>query len=412
MKGARERKEREEGREPAMTNSISGTFRISARKPVRRQTPISEEEAAHRQLVRDVMSRVDFKEVKPSMAFGRRRWDDAFVAQGTGGPRPGVYIPASGERLTCINSTLLAFKASEKDGTMRMKQIDQWLSELGNGRAGTDGKDKEQGSAELLDIGKVAKNTYRSTKFSNANSQLTIDATNLTKALVSGSLALKSPEFGSHAPGDTKSLLEAICFYKNSIEELISTGLADKIQEAEAKLVAIELGKLINGYAYNYGSTVEERAKNREIGSRLAEHFARVHFSAPGEAQLFLEKVYGYVEIDEMQEKGYDFWEGEAYESYKPHPLSIVWKRWERGGARPYSQESVDAFHENERKVTETIAKAKAKVSNDDVSRKLEQIHEVFGIIKDTVEDDDEARSNVRLIGDLNMLWVWYGTDL
>jgi len=377
---------------------------------------MSEEEAAHRQLVRDIVGSIDIKSARTSMAPERRRRGDAFVAQGTGGPKPGLYFPASGEKLSCIRLALLQFRADENAGAMRMNHIDHWLSELGCGQDGASGGDGGDGGkrkpAGIPGLDKSAKRTYRSMKHSDGGSHLTIDAASLTKALVSGSLALKDPGFGPHGAGDTKSLLEAINFYKNSIEELISSCLSDKIRKAEAKLVAIELGKLINSYAYNYGPTIEERAKNRELGSRLAGHFAQAFLSGPGEAEAFLERVGDFVRIDEMQEKGYDFWDGQVFESYKPHPLSIVWKRWERGGARPYSRETVAAFEENEKKISETIAKARTKVGDDDVSKRLGQIREVFGIIKDTVDDDDELRTNIKLIGDLNMLWVWYGTDL
>jgi len=379
------------------------------------------------------MSRVDFKDVKPGMAFGQRRWDDAFVAQGTGGPRPGVFIPASADILAEIKGALLKFKSEETAGTLRMGQIDQWLSELESARVGAAPDDAAHGDAapddtapdasatdgaggrahaEVIDLSKAAKSAYGSAGAPDGGSRFAADATSLAKAFVSGSMALKDPGHGSQAPGDKKPLMEAINFYKNSVEELISTALASKMHEAEAKVVAIELGKLINSYAYNYGATVEERAKNREIGSRLSGYFARALFDDQGETQDFLERIEGYVRVDEMQEKGYDFWEGQAYESYKPHPLSIVWKRWERGGALPYGEENVKDFEEREKKVSETIAIARSQVSDGDVSDKLEQIRGVFAAINDTAGDDgDEIRTNIKLIAYLNLLWVWYGTD-
>jgi len=413
-----------------MTNRFSGVYRISARKPTHRFSPISEDEAVHRQLLRDVMSILDFSDEKSSLRQGRRRFSDAFVALGTGGPRPGLFIPASDFFLNSVIRILLELKSTEDAGTQRMSQIDVWLAELGKANkseAAGNGKERESAGngkkseaagngredapGAIIGINEAAMKISQQTTSAEENGPITSQRPDSISTIFTGSLALKHTSLGAGIPGDTKSVLEAIDFYENSVEELIASALSEKLPDAEAKLVAIELGKLINSSAYNYGATVEERAINRQTGLRAAEYYGQTYLDAPGQVLDFLENIRGYALRDEMREKGYDFWEGQAYESYKPHPLSIVWKRWERGGDRPFSQEAAKEFEAREKIVAETIANATTKVSDSDVSYTLESIKVKLGTIKDTAENSEEIEANIKLISDLNMLWVWYGSD-
>ena len=396
-----------------MTNNITGIYRISARKPIHRYDPLTEEEAAHRQLVREVMSRLDYNYAMANMRQGRRRFNDAFVAQGAGGPRPGVFIPASGAMLSSIESTLQGFKSTESDGTVRMRQIDAWLAELGSGRNGGEaGKGSSGRPAAIVNMSEAAQRLNKTAKPGDAGSPMKKEAPRLAGTAVSGSLALKQTHFDARIPGDAKSIIRIIDFYEKSAEELIAATLTGKLSNAEAKLVAIELGKLINSCAYYYGATVEERAMNREKGLRAAEYFAQIYLDDPNKALGFMEDIKVFAQHDEMREKGYEFWEGQAYESYKPHPLSIVWKRWERGGDRPYSQEAVKVFEDHEEAIAETIGKSKTKVKERDVLSTIDQIKGKFRIIEGAAENSEEIITKIKLIGDLDMLWVWYGPDV
>ena len=193
--------------------------------------------------------------------------------------------------------------------------------------------------------------------------------------------ALVHKEPGISVQVDTEALLESINFNKGSIEELVAKGLEGKMKKAESNLVAIELGKLINCSTDYYGMTVEKRAASREVGLRLARLFIRTFFDAPDEAKACIERIKAFIERNEMLEKGYYFWEGHAYESYKPIPISIVYLL---GGVR-WSKETTKAFKDNENRVAEIIETTTAKVSDIVVAEKLDQIFEKINLIGDAM---------------------------
>ena len=204
-----------------------------------------------------------------------------------------------------------------------------------------------------------------------------VGAPDSTRAKNPGAAKQKGAEVSIRV--DTEALLESINFNEGSIEELVSKGLEGSLKKAEANLVAFELGKLINCSSYYYGMTIEKQAVNREIGMRLAEHFTQAYFDDPDEAQACLDRINSFIDRNEMLDKGYYYWEGQAYESYKPVPISIVYKL---GGVH-WSKETVEEFRENEKKVSETIGNARATVSNGIVTDKLTQIYANFERIKD-----------------------------
>ena len=198
---------------------------------------------------------------------------------------------------------------------------------------------------------------------------------------------------------DAETLLESVNFSKGSVEDLLAAGLTGKMKKAEINLVAIEVGQLVNSSAYMNGSSIEERAVNREVGRRLAEHFAHTYFDDQDEVDALMVFINGFIERNEMLEKGYYFWEGQAYESYKPVPISIVYKL----GEINWSKETVSSFVANEQRVTERIETASASVTNDDVTLKLSQIVAKFSKIKEKVTDDD-ALHDIQWVLDLQSI--------
>jgi len=198
---------------------------------------------------------------------------------------------------------------------------------------------------------------------------------------------------------DAAGLLESVNFSKGSVEDLLSIGLAGKMKKAEANLAAIEVGQLVNSAAYMNGSTIEERTVNRETGRRLAEHFAQKYFDDQDDAAALMVFINGFIERNEMLEKGYYFWEGQVYESYKPVPISIVYKM----GNIHWSKETVESFKANELNVAERIKNAAATVTDDVVSAKLAQIEAKFSKIKEA-ENDDNTIQDLQWVLDLQSI--------
>ena len=200
---------------------------------------------------------------------------------------------------------------------------------------------------------------------------------------------------------DTEALLESVRFNKGSIEDFLSIGLTGIMNKAEANLVAIELGRLINSAVYKHGLTIEERAVNGEIGRRLAEYFAYSYFEDTDEAKALMVLVNAFIEKNAMLEKGYYFWDGQAYEPYKPVPISIVYKL----GDVHWSRATVEAFRNNEKVVGETINNAVASVDDETVSARLALIMAKLGMIKDTVDEDDIIH-DIQWVLDLQHLYL------
>jgi len=193
---------------------------------------------------------------------------------------------------------------------------------------------------------------------------------------------------------DAEALLESINFNEGSAEELISKGLAGKLKKAESNLVALEIGKLINCSAYHSGIPVEKQAASRETGLRLAEHFTQNYFGDPDKAKACMDRIKGFIERNEMLEKGYYFWEGQAYESYKPVPISIVYKL----GGVFWSKGTVEKFRLHEKEVAETISKAKAAVADSAVYDKLAQIYAKFEEIRDFANGEGSLGDAQRIL--------------
>ena len=235
----------------------------------------------------------------------------------------------------------------------------------------------------LSDYAKNTCQTMKKTSLVELTDHAGTDEPGLTEPINPGFRVIKDGD--STVRIGPSALLESITFSKDSIEEYISTGLKDKMKKAGTNLVAIELGYMINSFTNKNGSTVEERAVTRETGRRLAEYFIQTFIEDAVEQKEFLAGIDGFVERDMMLEKGYYFWEGKAYEIYKPVPISIFFKntttRW--------SKKTVDAFKANEKEVTTTINAAISSIKNDSVSAKLEQILAKYNRIANPVSNVD-----------------------
>jgi len=214
-----------------------------------------------------------------------------------------------------------------------------------------------------------------------------------------GSTALR--DIGNSIRADTQALLESVSFNRGSIEEFVSVGLSVSMGKAEANLVAIELGRLINSSVYKHGLTIEERAVNSEIGRRLAEYFALTYFEDQDEAKALMVLVNAFIEKNWMLEKGYYFWDGQAYEAYKPVPISFVYKL----GDVHWSRETAEAFRSHERIVEETINNAVASVDDNAISARLAQIMEKLGMICGQADEDITLR-NIQWVLDLQYLFL------
>jgi len=165
------------------------------------------------------------------------------------------------------------------------------------------------------------------------------------------------------------------------VEDYISVGLAGKIKAIEAKLVAIEVGYLINSAAYENGPTIEERAINRETGLRLAECLSELFFDDLSEADRFIRGVETFVEEDIMLEKSKYFMESQVNSTYRPIPIAGIY------GYKDYLwlDETIAAIEANEECVSEIINNAADSLTDEMVAEKLEQFLRKFNLLQVTM---------------------------
>jgi len=234
-----------------------------------------------------------------------------------------------------------------------------------------------------LKLSDYANNVCQMMKAADLNGHANCDTARLTEPDDQGLFEFK--DSGKTGSAGQMVFLESLYFYNDLIEEYISAGLKDKMKRDGASFVAIELGLMINSFTNKNGETIEERAVNREIGTRLASYFAKVFIDDPVRVRAFMDGITGYAQRDMMLEKGYYFWEGQAYEIYKPVPISIFFNH---RNAR-WSNETVAAFEANEKKVTDAIDAAVTALDNDTVTGRLEQILAKYGLTKGFANKDD-----------------------
>jgi len=113
-----------------MFNHFSGGSRNEPGRPPHRHGPPAEEELARRQLLRDVISRLDYEDIKKSMAKQRRRMKNSHIISGLSGSCHDVFVHAADVILPKIEGVLRELRSSEEHGTLRMEQIDISLAEL------------------------------------------------------------------------------------------------------------------------------------------------------------------------------------------------------------------------------------------------------------------------------------------
>ena len=242
-----------------------------------------------------------------------------------------------------------------------------------------------EGSVEptvIVDLSKLAKSTL------------------LTNVNYDASGPLEFRDSGLKIRMDSEALLESMMFEKGSVEEFISKELSGVMKKAEANLVAVELGQLINSTAWKNGTTIEERAVNRESGVRLAEHFANTYINDSDKRDAFMESIRAFAERDAKLDKGYYRWDDQMIESYKPPP-SVLGKSNMLAADQQWSAEAVRAFEANEKRVTEQIAKAIASMNDDVVTNTLERLLEKLSMITDTVNEENPL-SEVQWVLDIS----------
>ena len=231
---------------------------------------------------------------------------------------------------------------------------------------------------------------YQPSSKEDAKSRVANDSADYISAISSGLLELEDSVLRMIGTS-IHDIFNQTVFQTDSVEDLISQQFSAYMDYSKADLIATELGKLIRISIKTTGLTIEERATGRELGLRLARQLAKDYFGNPKDVNAFTESMKSYAQRDEMLDKGYYFWEGQPYESYKPIPLNILWKRREHGGPRPYSDDDVETFRAKEKKVTKAINKAIASVTDDMVLSELMTLES--GNIAELYPARDYARS-------------------
>ena len=113
-----------------MSYHISGGSRKVTRRPAQKHGSLAEEELTRRQLLRDVINRLDYEDLKISMTKQRRHVKNSHLLSGLGGSCHDVFIHATDVVLPKIEGVLWELRSLEESGTLRMKQIDISLAEL------------------------------------------------------------------------------------------------------------------------------------------------------------------------------------------------------------------------------------------------------------------------------------------
>jgi len=109
---------------------FSGGSRNVTGRPPQRHGPPAEEELARRQLLRDVINRLDYEDIKKSMTKERKHRKDSHIISGLSGSCHDVFVHAADVILPKIEGVLRELRSSEEHGTLRMEQIDISLAEL------------------------------------------------------------------------------------------------------------------------------------------------------------------------------------------------------------------------------------------------------------------------------------------
>ena len=145
-----------------MFSKISGLNLKEVVKPPRIKGDLTEDELVHRQLVRDVMSRIDFYEIRSSLPQDRSHFSEVFAAQIAGKSRPTAFPSALRPLMEKIESVLLELKAMESNDSPRMCQIEERLAEFSTARNnGYFSGDADKDLAAIIDISENTRHVFR-----------------------------------------------------------------------------------------------------------------------------------------------------------------------------------------------------------------------------------------------------------
>ena len=150
-----------------MLSNVSGITLKEVVNPSRIRGQLTEEDVVHRQLMRDVMSRIDFNDIKARMPQERRTFSEVHAAQTLPGARQAVFTLALEPIAEKIESVLIELKASEKKDTTRMRQIEARLAEFRAARKTgyfIESADADRSSPAIIDISESARSAYHMNK--------------------------------------------------------------------------------------------------------------------------------------------------------------------------------------------------------------------------------------------------------
>jgi len=215
------------------------------------------------------------------------------------------------------------------------------------------------------------------------------DASGLSEGINSGEIQLIDSGLRVD-PMSTQTYLENMNFFEGSIQEIISGAFSGNMGKAEANLVATEISHLIKSASVNNGNYLEDRAVNRELGLRLAEHYANIFIDNQDDVSSFMEVMRSFAARDEMLDKGYRFNGAEMYEYYKPIPGN-AWQQnhWDSNVSNKDKERMANEFAANVKKTEDILNNSRATVSNDDVTALLKQIQEKLDMINDAVDESN-----------------------
>ena len=111
-------------------NSFSSGSRTATKKPPKKLYPTSEEELTRRHLLRDVLNRLDYNDLKKNITHDRRHPNEPTASMGRADVCADSLTPAADVILRKIENILIDLRSTEETGSMRMKQIDISLAEL------------------------------------------------------------------------------------------------------------------------------------------------------------------------------------------------------------------------------------------------------------------------------------------
>ena len=169
-----------------------------------------------------------------------------------------------------------------------------------------------------------------------------------------------------------------------SVEDYISARLIGKLKIVEAKLVAIELGYLINSAAYGNGSTIEERAVNRELGSRLAKRMSQTIFDDSDEAAAFVRGIENFVEEDICIEKSRYLRNTPACRT--SYPIAVSYENLRKDPL--WCNVAYTAVEIHEREASRLINDAAASLDEDTVNERLALFLGNFKLLQATMTDN------------------------